>query len=417
MVLAEDPRKVVLMYHRADHFGPPIALDDYLQTHADKLIVARFPMGIASNQVFQVTLYQNGRQIYSKEKRIERKQDWTWKGDRAGDVLIELANQTSAMLQIMIRLTRFGREKYDMAIGTDPLCAYYALVLKKLRIARKVVYAQYNDLTPVRSENRAFNSIYNYTTKYCLNNADYVWYRWTNHREEAIKKYGSLKEKRVVMVPMGVYTKAKRAGVETNRYAAVSAREVSETAGLHLVLDALPEIVRFVPQFEVVIVGEGPYLPILKRKAQDMNIERHVRFLGRKPHDETLALIESCGIGLATYLPTAFRTKVEANSKIEAIGATVSTMEMLGAGLPVIATKGMGISYEIEREQAGVAIGWEKDQLANAVISLLTDKQRYDAMSANTKKIVNKYEWKNIFSSALRGESIVMNPPGLAPTV
>lgn len=400
----------IFLYHAGDNFGPPFALNDYLKAHADRYISIKFPMGFAKNQYFEFEYYHQSIIKHKYTKKINREQIIGWHGDTFKDILLELIYQIKSLLMIT-KQTRCGIDRYDMAIGADPICAYFVTILKMLGLTRQTTYANYNDVTPLRSERKFFNQSYNFLIKHCLRNCDYVWYRWRKHRDEVIRKYGTVREKNAVMVPIGVdMPKNLPRSASMTNHTIVSAKNVSETAGLQLLVEIMPELIQKIPDLRFTIIGVGKYLPTLQRMVQDLSLEQHVFFLGQKPRSEVINIISTCSIGYSLYLPTKYRKTMEIDTTMESIGGTTSTMEMLGVGLPVIATNGMGISYEIKEYNAGLVIDWNKNELYDAVIDLLSDASKYNSRSYNAMVLAQKYNWSNIFDYALQGKSINMGP-------
>jgi len=406
----EYPKSCIFFYHRGDNFGPPVALDRYLKEEMEKYVAARFPLGFARKQFFEIALYSNGNLEYEKKVDIKREHDEFWYGDKATDIILEITNQIKALLKIA-QVTQFGRKKFDVGIGADPVCAYSVSLLRNMGMVKKAVYANYNDVTPLRSNNNLFNALYARVVKSCLTSADYVWYRWENHRNGVLAKYGNIKERAIVMVPHGVYLNQNHALPKINNHKIVSAKATSETAGIQLLIEVMPDLLKVIPDLEFIVVGTGKYLPTLQQLAKEKGVENNVKFYGQKTHEETLQIVNECSVGYAAYVPTKFRKTMEADSALEVLGSTTSTMEMLGASLPIICTIGMGISYEVRNENAGIAIEWSPKEMYDTVIKILSDNERYKIMSANARKLATKYEWQNIFDSALRGQDIVMNNP------
>jgi PEP-CTERM/exosortase A-associated glycosyltransferase len=62
--------------------------------------------------------------------------------------------------------------------------------------------------------------------------------------------------------------------------------------GLDLLLTALPEILRLMPDIRVLLVGGGQAESALKEQARKLGIDDVVRFVGRVPHDEIINYYE-----------------------------------------------------------------------------------------------------------------------------
>jgi PEP-CTERM/exosortase A-associated glycosyltransferase len=58
--------------------------------------------------------------------------------------------------------------------------------------------------------------------------------------------------------------------------------------GLDLLLDAMPEILKFEPRTKILLVGGGPQDAALKAKAKRLGLEDKIVFTGRVPHDQVI---------------------------------------------------------------------------------------------------------------------------------
>ena len=56
--------------------------------------------------------------------------------------------------------------------------------------------------------------------------------------------------------------------------------------GLDLLIDAVPSVMRRIPNVSVLLVGGGPREPALRRQVSDLKLERVVHFVGRVPHED-----------------------------------------------------------------------------------------------------------------------------------
>jgi len=72
--------------------------------------------------------------------------------------------------------------------------------------------------------------------------------------------------------------------------------------GLESVIRAVPEIVSHIPDFKLILVGEGPNRSILQQMSIDLGIAGHVFFEGFQPPTALPAYIKSAQVGLIPHL-------------------------------------------------------------------------------------------------------------------
>ncbi len=65
----------------------------------------------------------------------------------------------------------------------------------------------------------------------------------------------------------------------------------------------------------------------------------------------------------------------------------------MAAGLPVITTKGTQSEKVVNKHNCGIAVDYVSDQIAEAVIHIITDHNRYSQFSENAKIAAKGYDW------------------------
>jgi glycosyltransferase involved in cell wall biosynthesis len=68
----------------------------------------------------------------------------------------------------------------------------------------------------------------------------------------------------------------------------------------------------------------------------------------------------------------------------------------------VIITRVAPIAVEIEREGAGIVIDYDKEQLAGAILRILSDDKFYRRCRENAINLAQQYRADRIFPSSLR---------------
>jgi glycosyltransferase involved in cell wall biosynthesis len=134
--------------------------------------------------------------------------------------------------------------------------------------------------------------------------------------------------------------------------------------------------------FKLIVVGDGDELPLCRQFCVENGLTKHVSFLGALPRSQLLQEFAKADI---LVLPSIDE------------GLPVVIMEALALGVPVVTTGVGGIPEVIKDGFNGVIVPPRSSQaLAEAINSLLDDRELRWKLINNGQKIVKKYSWKRI---------------------
>jgi glycosyltransferase involved in cell wall biosynthesis len=138
------------------------------------------------------------------------------------------------------------------------------------------------------------------------------------------------------------------------------------------------EAVAGLEQVDWLVIGDGPELPALRRRAADLGLEQRVQFAGQLPPDEALRQLASTHV---MALP----------SEDEAFG--VAYVEALACGVPAIGCAGEGGPEEIAGLGRGMLLVPPRDPgaLAAAIEGALADPELSDAAR---RTAADHFSWK-----------------------
>jgi glycosyltransferase involved in cell wall biosynthesis len=140
--------------------------------------------------------------------------------------------------------------------------------------------------------------------------------------------------------------------------------------GYHYLVQAMPSILRGFPQVRLVFVGDGPLESELKGLAAQLGVSDQCRFLGfRTDITELLACFDMF------VLPSLWE------------GLSISLLEALAAGKPIVATNIKGNREVIDHGVNGLLVNpGDPAALAEGIIHLLRDKEKARAMGERAKE-------------------------------
>lgn len=156
-----------------------------------------------------------------------------------------------------------------------------------------------------------------------------------------------------------------------------------ERKGVYFLINALPKVFISLPEYKLVIIGDGPQRNLLKNEIKRLGIESNVIFLGFQSHETVKNMMKKSKL---LVLP----------SLEEAQGVVL--LEAMACGTPVVATRVGGIP-EIVTPDVGILVPpADSYALSDAILSALLNYKKWQNMSRNARiRIENSYNW-NIIS-------------------
>jgi len=216
-------------------------------------------------------------------------------------------------------------------------------------------------------------------------------------------KAGKLPSQKIVTIYNGIeisrftnYSKddrentRKSLGLHANNKVIATVAVLRQPKGIQYMLEAIPEILKDIPNANYLIVGDGAYKPQLLELVDALGIQEHVTFAGHRT--DIPEILNVCDLFV---LPTL----------IDALPTVL--IEALAASKPIIATNVGGIPEIIEDQNNGILVPpGNHYKLADACVKLLRDQtyssrlslaglqvaqQRFD-VPIQTRQIIKNYE-------------------------
>ncbi|KAB1115904.1 MULTISPECIES: glycosyltransferase family 4 protein [Micromonospora] len=156
--------------------------------------------------------------------------------------------------------------------------------------------------------------------------------------------------------------------------------------GQDMLIRALPEIRRRVPDAALLVVGGGPYRSTLEKLARQTGLERDVVFTGSVPSAELPAHYAA---GDVYAMPCRTR-----NRGLDVEGLGIVYLEASATGLPVVAGDSGGAPDAVREGETGYVVGGrDVAQLADRVATLLADRDLARQFGAAGRAWVER-EWR-----------------------
>lgn len=144
---------------------------------------------------------------------------------------------------------------------------------------------------------------------------------------------------------------------------------------LDFLLRAFARIVNVRPQTRLLLVGQGPYKDTLQKMTRKMDLGRQVIFTGSLPYTEIPHLAAAADLFV---FPSLTDTQ----------GLVLT--EAMAAGTPVVAIEAPG-PVDVLAEGGGILVPADEEDFAEAVLTLLDDEARRQAMAETALQVVQRY--------------------------
>jgi phosphatidyl-myo-inositol dimannoside synthase len=173
-----------------------------------------------------------------------------------------------------------------------------------------------------------------------------------------------------------------------NKRVIVSVGRLVHRKGQDHLIQAMPEILKSIPDAHILMVGQGPYLSHLKKLVEEYNLVDHVSFIGRIQYAQLPQYICAGDIFAMPSRSRFFGLEVE--------GLGIVYLEASACGLPVIAGSSGGAPDAVVDGVTGIVVDGENDQdIAAAAIKLLHDLAGSKAMGlAGREWIIENWRWE-----------------------
>jgi len=172
---------------------------------------------------------------------------------------------------------------------------------------------------------------------------------------------------------------------------------ITKQKGLHLLINALPIILKTNNQVKLIVVGEGDYLNEAKQAVKQLRLEKYVIFLGHVPREEASHYINASDVFI---LPT-----------LRQEGMPFSILEAMACQKPVIASRIGGIPSIIDNGVNGLLIPpGNVSKLIEKILFLLDNKKYANKIATNAReKAITKFSLQEMINETIKVFELSIN--------
>lgn len=319
-----------------------------------------------------------------------------------------------------------ARDGFDVIQSANPPDVFFLIGGFFKLFGKKFVF-DHHDLVPEICDTRwsgwkrvVLRSLCQWAERATFRTADRVIATNHSYREVALTR-GRVQADRVVVV---------RSGPRLSQFQPVAPRPEAKNGrsflvaylgvmgpndGLEYLLEAIAYLVHRLDRTDIyfVLIGGGDLTPRMKSLSRELRLEKHVRFTGRVPDDEVIALLSSADVCVAP----------DPKDALNDLSTMNKIVEYMALGKPVVA-----FDLREARVSAGDAALYAKPNdpvdFARQVVDLLASPERRRAMSeVGRRRFETGLAWEHqaeillALYRQLIGESsaAAQGPPGVLP--
>jgi len=354
-------------------FGPGDAIFDFLNRKKVKLLYIRY--GLYDQP------YPTRINTYSNSKEISEELGFDFsKIPIPFRYFIEIFY---SMYQIIKR-----EDKIDVWIGCNSLNTLPGIFLKKLGKVNKVIFYTI-DYVPKRFEQKVLNDIYHLIDRYCLFGSDQVWNNSEVMRQIRAKQ--GVPDEKNLKIGHGADLSRIKLLKEIKNNTLIILGNITKAINFEMIINSFKEVLKKNKHAKIVLVGSGDSEGEVRSIIGKEGLSESFKILGRWDHDMVLKELPKYGIGLAIYGNT-FDWNLYSDS--------LKVKEYLACGLPVIMSGAPAAQEEIRNSGAVMIIDIDQDQLTEAMVKLLTNKDVYNKYKKNALEFRKTLDWNDIYNDA-----------------
>ena len=204
-----------------------------------------------------------------------------------------------------------------------------------------------------------------------------------------IDEYG-VKSEKISIIPNGVDLSLFDITSKKNPRKIVFAGAMYYHRGLDILLEAIPYIIKKIPDTKFVLLGSGAEMNKLKKIVLENKLEDSVEFKGWLKREKIPENISDASIGIGPLRLTDVTSRA----------LPIKVLEYMAVSLPIIAQKGTLPEDVLENEKNGYFIENVND-LVEKIILLLNQPEKIKEMGIQSSKMVQKFSWDKVVKNII----------------
>ncbi len=162
---------------------------------------------------------------------------------------------------------------------------------------------------------------------------------------------------------------------------------IKKYKSIEIIFYAINKIKKIIPEIRFVIVGSGDYVPILKKKVNELKLENNVKFTGFVSTEEKVEWMRKSHVIINPSLKEGWGlTNLEANA----------------CGTPSISSDVEGLRDSVKDGYNGYLFPYgDYNKLGDLILEIFKNKDNYKKLVKNSIEWAGKFTWDNTYKQTL----------------
>ena len=293
-------------------------------------------------------------------------------------------------------LSRRNGHDFRIFFGVNYFCAFCGIILRKIGRVDFVVY-RVMDFFPLPSSGpyRILNRIFYKIDKFCLNNADSIWFTTEGHiigREKY--KYFNRNKHNYQIIPLGLDINKFLSNPvnDDDCYSLVYCGVISKYHLLDLLFEVVDDLKKDFKNIKLNLIGSGPDEDYFKILSQKMGLQDNIVFYGfMEDGEEFKNLMSKNVLGIAFYKDEENFMKYTEPAKVK---------HYLSFGVPAIISDVPKIAQELNKKRVSFAVNNSRAKITEVIKKFFIDKQLQKEYKENIKEFVKSIDINSLLETA-----------------
>ena len=250
----------------------------------------------------------------------------------------------------------------------------------------KVDDAIYQKVSGIKSIQRRIEKMINGKT---LRSGTKILVSNNDTKKVVINEY-NVKSENISIVPNGVDLSLFKTNIKKNPEKIVFTGAMYYHRGLDILLEAIPYVIKKIPNAKFILLGSGGEINKLKKIVSDKKLEKSVEFTGWINRDKIPQNISDASVGIGPLRLTDVTSRA----------LPIKVLEYMAVSLPVIAKRGTLPLDVLENEKNGYFVD-DVEDLVEKIIELLNDPKKVENMGIQSLNMVQKFSWNNVVTDII----------------
>ena len=206
-----------------------------------------------------------------------------------------------------------------------------------------------------------------------------------NETRETVNKFYNVPTEKISIMQNGIDRKLFHTNIDKKSKIVLFSGAMYHHRGLDILLNAVPTVIKKIPEVKFVLLGDAPELDNLKKIVEDLKINKNIEFKGWIGRDKIIDYLADASIAIGPLRSTT----VTKNA------LPIKVLEYMAASLPILSQRNTLPTDVLVDNENGYFVT-SSDDLALKIIQLLKNNEKRSKMCTKSYEISLKFDWEKV---------------------